>query len=316
MLLLAACLAQAQHKQHAAHHHETSAATLDVKDDATAQVLTIRLGPLNLPAGATHEQVAQPADQFFSVPFDGWLIAYHPRLVDGKENALPGRMLHHVAYWNTSRSDFLCPAHQEHIFGAGGEMNDWQAVPGFGYRVRARDRIRVSSMFHNPTNSSYSNAYLEVKIDYGLTSKDQLKNVYPAWFDVQQCGDSDYDLRPGRNVTSGTSKLGYAGVLLGVGGHMHDYGRELLFQNVTRGENIATLSARLDDHGHLLSIPIALFLQQGGYHLNKYDVVKVTATYDNLAEKQLPQGAMGMVVGYFLPDDDAEMWRDLVRTVP
>ncbi|HYL13301.1 MAG TPA: hypothetical protein VEV41_09700 [Terriglobales bacterium] len=318
LILLASSFALAQHEHHnvADHRHQVSPARLEVSDDSAAQSLTVRLGPLNLPAHATHMQVAQPADQFFPIPFDGWLLAYHPRLVDQAGNSLPGRMLHHVAYWNTNRSDFLCPNHQEHIFGAGSEMNDWQSVPGFGYRVHPQDRIRVSSMFHNPTDTGYTNAYLEVRIEYRLAGKDRLKSVYPAWFDVQQCGESDYDLEPGRNITSGTLKLDYSGVLLGVGGHMHDYGRELALENVTRKENIATLDASLDAKGRLLSIPIVYFVQQGGYHLNKDDVVKVTATYDNQSGKQVPQGAMGMVVGYFLPDNDSEMWQQLVQATP
>jgi len=225
---------------------------------------------------------------------------------------LPGALLHHVAFWNTRRSDFLCPNNQEHIFGAGSEMNEWQAVPGFGYRVHPGDRIRVTTMFANPTADDHPQTFLEVKMEYRLAANTQLKNVYPAWFDVGQCGDSSYDLKPGVDVTSGTLRLAYSGILLGVGGHMHNYGRQLVLEN-TRNENVATLNARIDDHGRLLSIPIAYFLQTGGYRLNKGDALKVTATYDNISGHFLPEGAMGIVVGYFLPDNDAEMWQRLVR---
>jgi hypothetical protein len=315
LLLIANAVVFAQHE----HHHmgmNASAARLQVEDDAAAQVLTLRLGPVNLPAHADHMMVAQPGYQFFRIAVDGWLVAYHPRLTDERGNTLPGVMLHHVAVFNTRRSDFLCPSHEEHIFGAGAEMKDWVPVPGFGYRVHAQDRIRVSTMFHNPTDADHPQTYLEVKIDYQLTGKAMLKNVYPAWFDVQQCRDSDYDLKPGRSVTAGTMQVGYSGRLLGVGGHMHDYGRQLVFENATRGENIATLNAELDPSGHLVSIPIALFLDRGGYHFNKGDLAKVTATYDNSSGQDRPMGAMGMVVGFFLPDDDSEMWQRLVRVEP
>ena len=67
--------------------------------------------------------------------------------MDGAGQPEPGRLLHHVAFYNTARPDFLCPNKQEHIFGAGGEMNDWPALPGVGYRVRKGDRIRISTMF-------------------------------------------------------------------------------------------------------------------------------------------------------------------------
>ena len=312
LVALALAPAFAQHN----HHHmmmKHGAAKLETHDDPAAQLLTVRLGPLNLPAHSEHMAVTQPGTLFFATPVDGWLLAYHPRLTDEAGSTLPGALLHHVAFWNTRRSDFLCPNNQEHIFGAGGEMNEWQAVPGFGYRVHPGDRIRVTTMFANPTADDHPQTFLEVKMEYRLAANTQLKNVYPAWFDVGQCGDSSYDLKPGVDVTSGTLRLSYSGILLGVGGHMHNYGRQLVLENTRRSESVATLNARVDDQGRLLSIPIAYFLQTGGYRLNKGDALKVTATYDNISGHFLPEGAMGIVVGYFLPDNDAEMWQRLVR---
>ena len=54
-------------------------------------------------------------------------------------------------------------------------------------------------------------------------------------------------------------------------------------------------------------------MDRGGYHLGKGEMVKVTATYQNDSGHDLPGGAMGMVVGYFMPDSDADMWQSLVR---
>lgn len=290
---------------------------LEANDDTAAGALTVRLGPVRLPAHADHMAVAQPPNLFFDIPFDGWLIAYHPRLTDEAGNTLAAPLLHHVAFWNTVRSDFICPSNQEHIFGAGSEMNDWPVVPGMGYRVRPHDRMRVSTMFYNPTATDHLQTYLEVRIEYRRTGDAPLKSVYPAWFDVRECApDSDYDLKPGTNVNSGTLKMQYSGVLLGVGGHMHNYGRQLVFQNVTREENIATLDATLADDGRLESIPVVYFIDRGGYHLSKGETVKVTATYQNESGRALPNGAMGMVVGYFVPDHDADMWGSLVRGEP
>jgi hypothetical protein len=44
------------------------------------------------------------------------------------------------------------------------------------------------------------------------------------------------------------------------------------------------------------------FLEQGGYKLEMDDVIRVTATYDNTTGKRLPDGAMGILMGYFIPD--------------
>jgi hypothetical protein len=82
-------------------------------------------------------------------------------------------------------------------------------------------------------------------------------------------------------VTTGAFTLGYSGVLIGLGGHLHDYGEQLKLVDVTRNEPIATLDAKLDPRGRILSIPIVRFNDRGGFPLNKGDVVKVTATYGN-----------------------------------
>ncbi len=301
--------AWAQHDHHSMAAMKTSSeARLEVQDDTAAQVLTVRVGPLNLSANSDHMAVAQAPTVFLEIPFDGWITAYHPRVVDGAGQPAPSRLLHHVAFYNTARPDFLCPNKQEHIFGAGGEMNDWPALAGFGYRVHKGDRIRVSTMFHNPTATSYPQTWLEVKLDYHSAAKGEpLKSVYPAWFDVGECGNSGYDLGPGKTLKMGKFKLGFSGLLLGVGGHMHDYGRQLDLFNVTRGEDIAALKAQLDPSGKIQGMPIVRFTDRGGYKLSKGDVLRVSSIYENTLGKPIPEGAMGIVVGYFLPEHDAEV---------
>lgn len=323
MLVLFASAAVAQHEHHAppkakapqeqsasghhAGHHQTKQAAMQVADDPAKLSLKMRVGVLNLPANTDHMAVTQLEDAWWPMQFDGWITAYHPRLVDAQGNPVPGRLLHHIAFWNASRSDFLCPNKEEHIFGAGGEMNDWPALPGFGYRVRKGDRIRVNSMFHNPTATDYPQVWLEVVMEYKPASAADVKSVYPVWFDVQRCGNSGYDLAAGPSVTTGDFTLKHSGVLLGVGGHMHDFGAALELENETRRETVATLPSKLNDKGEIQSMPIVTFAERGGYPLQAGEKIIVTARYDNRTGKLLPEGAMGIVVGYFLPADDSQM---------
>jgi hypothetical protein len=125
--------------------------------------------------------------------------------------------------------------------------------------------------------------------------------------DVKSCGNSGYDLPPGNSEQTGTVTVKYNGVLLGVGGHMHDYGKQLTLEDISRKETVATLDAKVDDHGELLSMPTVLFLDRGGYKFGAGDLLKISATYDNTTGKLLRDGAMGIVVGYFVPADDAAM---------
>jgi hypothetical protein len=311
LLVASSAPLSAQHDMSGMAMPVSPAAALAVKDDSAAQTIIARLGPLRLPAHTDHMHAAQPRPLFLKIPFDGWIVAYHPRMVDGSGQPIPGRLLHHVAFYNTSRPDFVCPNKQEHIFGAGGEMNDWPATPGFGYRVHPGDRIRITSMFHNPTATPYPAAFLEVRIDYRKAGSPgtPLKSVYPTWLDVKSCGDSGYDLTPGRNVTTGDVTMKYPGILLGVGGHMHDFGQQLVLQNLTRQQTVATLPAKLDDKGHIVAMPIVLFMKEGGYKVAPGDRMQVTATYDNPTGHLLREGAMGIVVGYFLPADERQFAR-------
>lgn len=290
---------------HAQEHPATGDAELSVEVDSAASELTVRVGPLSLPAETHHGRVAQAPDLYLTLPVEGWLLAYRPQLVDGRGEVIPGRLLHHVAFWNTERPDLLCPEKQEHVFGAGGEMNVWPALPGVGYRVQEGDRFRVSTMFHNPTDTDYPEVYLEVEVTYRPRSaaSEPLEAVYPVWFDVQECGESAYDLAPGENVDRGEFTMPYGGRLLGVGGHLHDYSRSLRLTDRARDRVIAYLQPRLDREGRIVSMPIVPFLATGGYQLEEGDTLQVTARYENPTGRRLEGGAMGIAVGYFQPDD-------------
>ncbi len=292
------------------HHSVAKGVSLQTKLDGVAHTITLREGPISLPANTSHMMMPQPPDLHWTIPMNAWLLAYSPRLVDANDNEVPGRFLHHTAFWNENRADFLCPNKEEHIFGAGGEMTNWIQVPGYGYRVQKGDRIRIETMVHNPTSTSYGDVFLEVRIPYEDTDAPgppDRKSYYPAWIDAKSCGDSSYDLNPGKNIKEGVVALKYSGVLLALGGHMHDFAKRIFLEDVSREETVAALDAKVDSRGQLLGMPTVTFFEKGGYKLTAGDVLKTSATYDNPTGKVLHDGAMGIVVGYFVPDDDTQM---------
>lgn len=310
----AALLAQPQ-KEHGGfmqggmHHSIAKGVNLEQKIEQTTHTITLRVGPMTLPANTGHMKMPQPPDLAWKIPFDGWLLGYTPRLVDAAGNEVPGRVLHHVAFWNENRADFLCPNKEEHIFGAGGELTNWAVIPGYGYYVKKGDRIRIETMVYNPTATSYDKVFLEVRIPFvevplAANAVPLPRSVYPAWMDVKSCGNSGYDLKPGRNVTTGTVQVKYDGILLGVGGHMHDYAKQIVLEDATRKETVATLDPSVGDKGELLSMPVVTFFDKGGYEFASGNTLKITATYNNPTGKFLRDGAMGIVVGYFVPAND------------
>ncbi len=294
--------------QHGMSHAVAQGVKLEEKMDEAAHVVTLREGPMNLPANTSHTKAAQPPDVTWTIPFDGWLLGYAPKMMDAAGGAVPGKLLHHTAFWNVDRSDFLCRNKEEHIFGAGSEMNLWPAIPGYGYRVQKGDQIRIETMVYNPTGTDYPRVWLEVEIPYlPAGGAARARSVYPAWIDVKECGNSGYDVPAGKSARTGTVTVPFTGALLGLGGHLHDYGRTLILTDPETKTQIAKLDAKVDEKGQLISMPIVTFYETGGYKLRRGARLQVAAAYDNPTGKVIPDGAMGIMVGYFVPDGEAGM---------
>lgn len=68
--------------QEGMQHVIAKGVTLDAKLDARAHTVTLRVGPADLPAHTSHMKMPQPPDQVWQIPFDGWLLAYHPKSLD------------------------------------------------------------------------------------------------------------------------------------------------------------------------------------------------------------------------------------------
>src|SRR5260370_2284674 len=111
--------------QEGMQHAVAKGVTLDAKVDVAARIVTLRVGPVNLPANTGHMKMPQPPDQVWQIPFDGWLLAYHPRLVDANGQAVPGTVLHPTAFWDENRAHFLCPKKENDSFPPGSEMPEW-----------------------------------------------------------------------------------------------------------------------------------------------------------------------------------------------
>src|SRR5260370_7378346 len=132
------------------HHAVAKGIKIEQQVDSASHTITLREGPMTLPARTGHMKMPQPRDLFWSIPIDGWLLAYAPHLVDARGNAVPGTVLHHTAFWNTNRADFLSPNKEEHIFGAGIEMTNSTQIPRSAYRLHNAPTIPTATIAHTP----------------------------------------------------------------------------------------------------------------------------------------------------------------------
>src|SRR5207247_958212 len=127
----------------------------------------------------------------------------------------------------------------------------------------------------------------------------------PGQMDVAfPVGDKSFTLPPGRSSRFYEGSPAVPGRIVGLGGHMHDYGRVIEFADVTTGELIYRAAPRVDSTGHIESIPIAMLygLTRLGVHIVPEHRYRIAVSYDNPTGVPIPDGGMGVVGGLFVPD--------------
>src|SRR5579859_739521 len=72
--------------QEGMHHGVAKGIKLEQQVDPASHTITVREGPLTLPASTSHMMMPQPPDVFWTITLDGFLLAYTPRLVDANGN--------------------------------------------------------------------------------------------------------------------------------------------------------------------------------------------------------------------------------------
>jgi hypothetical protein len=117
-------------------------------------------------------------------------------------------------------------------------------------------------------------------------------------------GDKSFTLPPGRSSRSYEGSPAVPGKIVGLGGHMHDYGRVIEFADVTTGEVIYRAAPVADSGGHIESIPIAMLYgwTRLGVHIVPEHRYRIAVSYDNPTGAPIADGGMGVVGGLFVPD--------------
>ncbi|HEX6992008.1 MAG TPA: hypothetical protein VF151_08985, partial [Gemmatimonadales bacterium] len=124
------------------------------------------------------------------------------------------------------------------------------------------------------------------------------------------------DVPPGKSEHSHEFTLPVAGRLLGVGGHMHDYGQEVRLEDAETGKVITRVKAELDDNGHIEGVGRKLFAIRGaGVRLKANHRYRVVGVYDNPTDRSIVNGGMAHMVGLFVPDDLAA-WPEIDPSNP
>lgn len=279
--------------------------------DAPHQVLVVELPPMNLAASMPGEDamLSLPAYQV-RIPMDLALVSVQVVVLDSAGHELPRTFLHHLTLTDPVRRELFLPT-QLHILAVSKETPTI-VMPTLllGLPMARGQRLLTIGMLTNPTLTAHHGVRIRATLGYRPLGFFPLFQVYPWGMDAMfplghpPDGTKGFDLAPGRTVRSWDSSPAVPGYLIGIGGHMHDYGVSLELRDVTAGKVLWYATPVRDSAGHVLSMPIAWFhtWHGVGIHIEPTHVYRITATYDNPTGHLLPDGGMGALGGLFIPD--------------
>jgi hypothetical protein len=238
---------------------------------------------------------------------EGWIYGLkevdHPSIGEQNAqvaftNATPDDKNLQLTVTNPGRGDILCQGREETLVRFGGGRPWWPNLDGFGYHVRKGDHLKVDIRVDNPKNVPLNDGSLNVvmyfqPIDSGANRQD----VYPLWFDTKGCGPSEYDLKPGKNIASGSFEISVDGNIVALQGALRKFGQQLVVSNVTHDEELLNTTT----NPPVLAKPA----NNLDWHLAKGDFVSISASYDNPEKRDLKIAATGIALGLFVPSDPA-----------
>jgi hypothetical protein len=265
---------------------------------------TLEMAPVDLPAAGGHHGGPQPAPLQIAAPFDGWIHAYSWDVVGPDGEAVPREVLHHMKLTAPNRRE-LFNQQMLRIAGAGSETGAVELPTQVGYRIHRGDPLLLTAMLHNPAGAALEDVRVRVHLEYSPEGpwRDPL-SAYPFFAQVTEPGvESSYDLPPGRSERSIILRPAVSGSVLGFGGHVHQYGKELRVEDAVTSEVLWRTSPITDSSGAVLRVPSDLFVTRGGIPLEAGHAYRFIAVYDNPTGSIIPGGGMATLGGLFDPDE-------------
>jgi hypothetical protein len=288
--------------------------TVTVSVDSARHELTVTSGPFDLPnmppmddhammdLGMSHDTRLQR----FAWPVDGWFRGFRVELVDGQGRAVPPHVMHHMIMVNFSRRQLLYSA-AERLMGTGTETEEVTVPKTIGVPMKPGMKLGMYIAWHNDTGKDLEGVQLKLSLLW--TPKNQNPppvNALPIYMDVNLTvgGTNTFDVPPGKSTKAYEFTLPTGGRLLGVGGHMHDYGSRVRLEDAETGKVLTQVTAERAPDGKLIKVTRKLFGVSGkGLRLKVNHRYRVVGEYDNPTGEVRVKGAMASMVGLFVPDD-------------
>ncbi len=300
--------------------------TAKVVLDAASHRVLVTAGPFTvhaMPPGMKHEEMDMMNDHnspvyHFEWPVEGWLRGFGVEILDASGKPIDRRLIHHMIVVNYGRRQLLYPE-LERLFGIGQETEDVFVPKSIGVPLKPGTKLGFYMAWANETGKDLSGVQVRLRMTYSPPSMTPRPlDALPIYMDVNLTVGvgNEFDVPPGRSEKSYTFSLPVGGRLLGVGGHMHDYGIEVRLEDAQSGKVLTRVRSRHTPEGKVTSIERKLFGVGGsGLRLKEGHPYRVVGVYDNPTGAMIKKGAMAHIVGLFVPDDYAR-WPKLDLSDP
>jgi hypothetical protein len=282
--------------------------------DSNRKELVVTAGPFDLPnmppmedhGMMDHGESHDTPIQRFRWPIEGWLRGFELELRDGQGNPVPRDVIHHMIMVNFSRRMLLYPA-PERLLGAGTETEDIKVPKTIGVPMTPGMDLGMYVAWHNDTGKDLHGVQMTLRMLWIPKNQNPPPvNSLPIYMDVNLTvgGSNTFDVPPGRSEKAHEFVLPVGGRLLGVGGHLHDYGLRVRLEDAESGKLLAAVEAARDSAGKVNKVSRKLFGVTGeGLKLKGNHRYRVVGEYDNPTGQTLVRGAMAHMSGLFAPDD-------------
>jgi hypothetical protein len=278
-------------------------------DSARGEVI-ITAGPYdlpNMPPDMAEMHMGTPQVLRFDWPVDGGLRGFNLSMQTADGKPLPKSIIHHLIAVNFDRRQIVYQM-VERLFGWGKETDPVMLPSGVGVPLAKGQHLGVYAMWHNDSGHDIHNAYL--KMTLAFIPKARLQNpVLPLYVDVNNHigGVTTFDLPPGKSTRAYDFEFPLSGRLIGIGGHLHDYGVAVRFEDAETGKVLVRLKSDRDSKGEISKVGRFIW----GFHeealpIEAHHKYRVVAEYDNPTGKTIAQGGMGHINGVFSPNDMAD----------
>jgi hypothetical protein len=294
--------------------------------DSSRKELVVTAGPFDLPnmppmddhGMMDHGESHDTPIQRFRWPIDGWLRGFELELKDGQGNPVPREVIHHMIMVNFSRRMLLYPA-PERLLGAGTETEDIKVPKTIGVPMTPGMDLGMYVAWHNDTGKDLHGVHMTLRMLWMPKNQNpQPVNSLPIYMDVNLTvgGSNTFDVPAGKSEKAHEFTLPVGGRLLGVGGHLHDYGTRVRLEDVETGKVLAEVEATRDSAGKVSKVSRKLFGVTGeGLKLKGNHRYRVVGEYDNPTGETLIRGAMAHMSGLFSPDDMSK-WPEIDASNP